>query len=79
MFVNHVKYGIVFFAHRGQCYLECLDGSRNVPKCTSWHCTAGSFSVCIPLEFTAETPEGVLGSRENGVQNNQGARSRIQK
>ncbi len=26
-----------------------------------------------------ETPEGVLGSRENGVQNNQGARSRMLK
>ncbi len=28
---------------------------------------------------TNETPEGALRSRENGVQNNQGARSRMQK
>ncbi len=31
------------------------------------------------FQTMSETPLGVLGSQENGVQNNQGARSRMQK
>ncbi len=35
--------------------------------------------VTYGLNLISENPEGVLGSRENWVQNNQGARSRMQK
>ena len=37
------------------------------------------YSTHRQIPWTDETPEGVLWSRENGVKNNQGARSSIQK